>query len=440
MQKMKYIIGVLVLALSVYLFWFSDHTQDLFVKTEVQAPEQDELGSGEEVEIVHLEPKQTLSQLLQESDFSGQDVNAIVEAAKPFYNLNMLSTSTKIEMYRDYSPSTVPTRLQFEIGLAQILRLQRETASSWKAEVLERNVSRELYSFSGEGKSSLWQSAIEAKMDPNLVVNLTEIFAWQLDFNREPRQGDTWRLSVERIFVDGKAVAWGKIIAAEYVNAGRKFNAVQFVKDGVDYGYFDLEGNNLRKMFLKSPIKFGRISSRFTMRRFHPVLKVARPHLGVDYAAPTGTPVHSIGDGVVIKKGYFGGGGNMLHIKHNSSYTTAYKHLSRFASGLKNGSRVRQGQVIAYVGSTGLSTGPHLHFEMYQNGRYTDPLRVVAPAALPIAAADMDLFKQSAQRNLASLPSDDVQSSAKSILSETWKKDLESLTKEASKFDLLKTN
>lgn len=427
MLNKKYLVVFAFIILLFSFLLFSEHAQDLFVKSEMIVSHTNELSSDEEVEIVHLEHNKTLFELLIESDFSSQDIHNIVSAAKPYYNLNRLSTTTKIELYRDYTPSVIPTRLQFEISLSSVLKIERLSGSEWKAEVFERNVTRKVLSFKGELKSTLWESALAAQMDPSLVVNLSEIFAWQIDFNREPRQGDTWRLSVERIYVDGKAVAWGKILAAEYVNDGRKFSAVQFVKDGVDHGYFDLEGNNLRKMFLKSPIKFGRISSRFNMRRFHPVLKVARPHLGVDYAAPTGTPIHVIGDGTVIKKGYHGGAGNMLQIRHNSSYMTAYKHLSRFASGLKVGSKVRQGQVIGYVGSTGLSTGAHLHFEMWQNSRYVDPLRVVAPAALPIASSDLGVFQKQAQRGIASLPGDNFIPKK-----ELYKADLESISKAAT--------
>ena len=178
----------------------------------------------------------------------------------------------------------------------------------------------------------------------------------------------------------------GPIYAAEFEHMGKSYYAFRFSQDE-GFDYFDDRGENLRKAFLKAPLSFSRISSRFSGSRLHPVLKIRRPHFGVDYAAPKGTPVMTIGDGTVVERGYKGGGGNTVKIKHNTVYTTLYLHLSGFAKGITPGARVRQGDVIGYVGSTGLSTGPHLDFRVYKNGSPVDPLKLDVPPGEPVKAA-----------------------------------------------------
>jgi murein DD-endopeptidase MepM/ murein hydrolase activator NlpD len=179
---------------------------------------------------------------------------------------------------------------------------------------------------------------------------------------------------------------------------------ILFRVDGEDRGYFAPDGSSLKRMFLKSPISFGRITSGFSKKRFHPILKVNRPHMGVDYAAPTGTPVKAVGDGRVVFSGWSGGGGNVVKIRHNSIYETAYKHLSRYGKNIRNGALVKQGQVIGYVGSTGLSTAPHLHFEFFHAGRYVDPVGKKFPSADPVPANLMSNFTGNVSYKMSLLP------------------------------------
>jgi murein DD-endopeptidase MepM/ murein hydrolase activator NlpD len=258
--------------------------------------------------------------------------------------------------------------------------------------------------FTGTVASSLWESAEDIGVDPILIVQLTEIFAWQVDFNREVQPGDQWRLVVEERFARDQAIGWGSILAAQYVNQGETFTAVKFPQEGPGGAYFTPDGESLRRMFLKSPIKFGRISSRFSHKRFHPILKKNRPHLGVDYAAPIGTPIRAVGDGRIVYLGRNGGSGKMIKIRHNSVYQTAYLHLNGYAKGLRRGSRVQQGQLIGYVGQTGLATGPHLHFAFYENGRYVDPLGRKFPAADPVPDEKLTSFKKVARGIIPQLP------------------------------------
>jgi murein DD-endopeptidase MepM/ murein hydrolase activator NlpD len=212
---------------------------------------------------------------------------------------------------------------------------------------------------------------MNAEATPELAIKLSQIFAWQIDFYHL-QKGDHFKVIYDELFVDDKFFAIGTIKAALFSHSGKDFYAIPFTQDSV-YQYFDEEGNSLRKAFLKAPLEFGRISSRYSKSRLHPVLKTHRPHLGVDYAAPIGTPIRTTGDGVVSDIGYDRGSGKFIKIRHNSIYITMYLHLSRYSKGIKKGSKVQQGQVIGYVGSTGLSTGPHLDYRFIVNGNPVDP-------------------------------------------------------------------
>ena len=229
---------------------------------------------------------------------------------------------------------------------------------------------------------SLYISLMESDASPELAIKLSQIFAWQIDFYHL-QAGDNFKVIYEEMLVDNSFFGIGKIKAAYFNHLGKDYFAIPFEQDSI-FQYFDENGNSLRKAFLKSPLEFGRISSRYSRSRLHPILKVRRPHLGVDYAAPVGTPVRSTGDGVVVLTGYSSGNGKYTKIKHNSVYTTMYLHLSRFAKGLKQGSNVKQGDVIGYVGSSGLSTGPHLDYRFYVNGHAVDPLKVEVPPSHPV--------------------------------------------------------
>ncbi len=239
-------------------------------------------------------------------------------------------------------------------------------------------------SASGVITSSLWNALAAQALDYNLALSMSEIYQWSIDFYGL-QKGDKFRVVFEENFVYGKSIGIGRIFAAQFFHAKENFYAFRFTQNNED-SYFNDKGQSLKKAFLKAPLKFNRISSQFSNARFHPVLKIYRPHHGVDYAAPTGTPVQSISDGTVIAKGYqAAGGGNFVKIKHNSVYTTSYMHLSKFGDGISTGVRVRQGQIIGFVGTTGLSSGPHLDFRVFFNGSPVNPLTVKSPPTEPIA-------------------------------------------------------
>jgi murein DD-endopeptidase MepM/ murein hydrolase activator NlpD len=244
--------------------------------------------------------------------------------------------------------------------------------------------------------SSLWNDVLRAGYNPLLALRLSDIYAWSIDFFGL-RKGDSFVAIYEELYVGDKFFDIGTVHGAYFTHAGREYDAYRFIQDEVAQ-YWNDKGENLRKAFLKAPLSFSRISSGFTYSRRHPVTRIVRPHTGVDYAAPRGTPVMSIGDGVVVQRGYAGAGGNTVKIKHNSTYTTAYLHLHNYAKGLTVGKRVRQGEVIGYVGSTGLSTGPHLDFRVWKNGTPINPLTMEAPPADPIKKASAESFREAVNK------------------------------------------
>lgn len=239
-------------------------------------------------------------------------------------------------------------------------------------------------------ESSLWNAMITNGLPADLALELSEIYAWTIDFFGLQKD-DSIRVYYEEQYVDSTRIGIGHIYAAHFYHGKRWQDAYWFENEDIR-GYFDGDVNSLRKAFLKAPLNYKRISSHFSYARKHPVLKIVRPHTGVDYAAPTGTPVVSIGDGVVIEKGYKGGGGHTVKIRHNSTYTSAYLHLSKYGKDLRVGSHVSQGQVIGYVGSSGTATGPHLDFRIWKNGCPIDPLKMESPPVEPVPAAYRTAF------------------------------------------------
>lgn len=359
------------------------------------------IGPKEELFPHTIKRNKALYTHLTELGVSSIDVIDMVNATKPVKDLSRLTPGTRFKIIKNESNEL--TEALFSFSAIEKLKVKK-TDGDWKAEVIKEPITVQEVSFKGEVTTSLWESAIDSNMDPYLITALAEVFGWVVDFNREVRVGDKWRITAEAKMAKGKRVGWGSISAAEYINSGQSHQAILFTHEGEEIGYYNLKGDSLRKMFLKSPLRFGRVTSRFNKRRFHPKLKRIRPHNGVDYGAPIGTPVRSVADGRVTFAKHSGGGGKVLKIRHSSKYKTAYKHLSRYAKGIKKGTKVRQGQVVAYVGNTGLSTGPHLHYEFFVNNRFVDPLKQKFPSAKPLAKKYQEAFAQQAEQKLAGLP------------------------------------
>jgi murein DD-endopeptidase MepM/ murein hydrolase activator NlpD len=246
----------------------------------------------------------------------------------------------------------------------------------------------------GEITSTLYESMLEKGETPNLVYRFADIFAWEIDFVTDTRKADSFYILFEKTFCDSQFVNYQNILAAYYRGEIGDYTGIYYKDPDGHEDYYNIKGESLRKSLLKSPLRFSYISSYFSKRRYHPILKVWRPHHGLDYVAPVGTPVSSIGTGTVTYKGWKGGYGNLVEIRHKNNFRTRYGHLSRFAKGLYKGKRVKMGELIGYVGSTGLSTGPHLHFEMHKNGVPINPLRVKIPRAPSVKKKYMTDFQQ----------------------------------------------
>jgi murein DD-endopeptidase MepM/ murein hydrolase activator NlpD len=257
---------------------------------------------------------------------------------------------------------------------------------------IDREVTSEVLRLEGVVESSLFGAVEEAGGRPALAVGLAEIFRWDVDFLRDLRKGDSFVVIVDEQRIEGEFYRYGTIFAARFVNKDRQLNAVIFPDADGRLGYYDLDGAPLRKMFLRSPLKFSRVTSRFSSNRYHPVLKKRMPHYGVDYGAPVGTPVHTTADGVVTMAGRNGGAGKMVRVRHPNGYETNYLHLSGYAKGIRSGVRVTQGQVVGYVGSTGLSTGPHLDYRVRHNGTWINPLTITSPPVKPLEATRLQRF------------------------------------------------
>jgi len=251
--------------------------------------------------------------------------------------------------------------------------------------------------------SSLFEDGVSAGLSEKIILKLADIFAWDIDFALNLREGDEFTVVYEKLFVDGKEFDTGEILSVEFVNEGKTYSAVRFDDNQGHTGYYTPEGNSLRKAFLQTPMDFAKISSHFNLHRRHPVLNTIRAHKGVDYAASIGTPVKTTGDGKIVFRGIKRGYGNVVEIEHGQKYSTLYAHLSRFKSGHKIGSKVEQGEVIGYVGKTGLATGPHLHYEFRIEGKHVNPLTAKLPRALPMDKALLAKFKAQTQPLMALL-------------------------------------
>lgn len=294
--------------------------------------------------------------------------------------------------------------LAYHIDDDEILRVIR-SEPGYLADKVPIEYERRIGTLGGVVQSNLVSSLSGGGQSELLVIQLSDIFSWDVDFNTDFRKGDTFRILVEERWLDGEFRNYGDILAAELSVDGNTYRAYRF-DTGDRSDYFDDEGKSLRKAFLKAPLSYRRISSGFTKRRMHPILKIARPHFGVDYAAPAGTPVSTVGDGAVIFAGYKGPNGNLVIVRHPNGYTTSYGHLARIAKGIRRGAEVRQGDLIGTVGATGLATGPHLDYRIRRHGTFLNPLTVNLPRGGTIPGNRMSDFlgvREAFARSLAAI-------------------------------------
>jgi len=313
-----------------------------------------------------------------------EDIMTLVAACKPFRNLRNVRAG---ELFRIHvTPDGGLRSLGFDLDEESFVTWVRE-GDTYVREDGTYPVTYLLKGVSGTIENSLYESLQKIGAPLTLAPKMNDILGWDIDFNRDLRQGDTFRILYEEVWKDGAVVRTGSIKALEIVNRGKEKKAFLFTAEGGRPGYFDSGGNNMQKQLMRAPLEYSRISSGYSLRRYHPVLKKWMPHLGVDYAAPLGTPVRAGGDGVVVAATTKKGNGRYIQIQHtNREYETYYLHLSRYAKGIKKGTRVTQGQIIGYVGASGYATGPHLDYRVKRNGTFVNPRQLKLPAAAPVSA------------------------------------------------------
>ncbi len=332
---------------------------------------------------------QFLAEILDEHNISGQSLYELSKVSKKVYDVRKLKAGAEYVIIHDRDSLKTARQFIFEPSLTEYVVYNFQDSiyaqvNQKPVEVVERTLAVEI-------NSSMYEAILEQNSSPILVNRLVDVFAWQVDFFRIAK-GDRLKVVFEEQLVDGQISDIGEIKAAYFEHIGKEYYAIPYAhRDKVDF--FDEEGNSLRKTFLRAPLNFTRISSRYSPRRFHPVQRRYKAHLGTDYAAPTGTPIRTVGDGVVLEARYHGGNGNYVKIKHNSNYTTQYLHMSKIARGIRPGVKVKQGATIGYVGQTGLANGPHLCFRFWKNGRQVDALKVDLPSSKGIDAEGLEAFK-----------------------------------------------
>lgn len=357
------------------------------------------------VEKTTVRQGQMISQILTGAGLPYAQAIAAYEKALPIYDFRQMKAGQTCCFFHSTDTASASLLLHFVYEVSPTSYVLCSFSDSISVSRHDVCITPRRRAVAATINSNLWNALSEQQIDPQVALDLSDVFAWTVDFFGLDK-GDRFGIIYDERLAGDKVVGSGPITAAVYISsAGKRSYAFRHVGDSIA-GYYDLQGNSLRRAFLKAPLHFSRISSRFSNGRMHPILKIRRPHHGVDYAAPKGTPVVALGDGKVIAKGYDPkGGGNYIKIRHNSVYTTVYMHLNNFSKGLTLGQQVRQGDVIGAVGATGLATGPHLDFRMYRDGQPVDPLRVEMPPAEPINNDDIIDFMDESDKLKASLDS-----------------------------------
>jgi murein DD-endopeptidase MepM/ murein hydrolase activator NlpD len=365
-----------------------------------EAPADDELKAAEAEKpqetdplhrIIRVQNGDTLSTVFAKVGLSATTLHEVLNSSKEAKQLTRLKAGQALEfnLSADGQLESLHSKLS---DMESIVLAKGEKGFSFKRELVKPEVQT---SYSrGVIDSSLFLSAKRAGLSHNLTMDLANVFGYDIDFAMDIREGDEFELIYEKKVVNGKQVGTGNILSARFTNRGKTYTAVRYTNKQGTSSYYNANGESMRKAFIRTPVDFARISSRFSTGRRHPVLNKIRAHKGVDYAAPRGTPIKAAGDGRITLAGRHGGYGNAVVIQHGQRYRTLYAHMNGFAKGIRSGSNVKQGQIIGYIGTTGLSTGPHLHYEFQVNGVHVDPLSQKLPMSDPIANSEKTRFMQ----------------------------------------------
>jgi murein DD-endopeptidase MepM/ murein hydrolase activator NlpD len=338
-----------------------------------------------------IQPRQTFYEALAALDVPHEDIMALVRSVTEFRDLRKVKAGDRFGVTFDVRDHL--HELRFDLDLESWARYTRGEDGRFNLELGAYPVEHRTVGVCGEIETSLYEALQACNAPLSLAAKMNDVLGWDLDFSRDPRRGDRFHIVYEEIHKDGELIRTGAILTCRYEGAGRDLAAYRYTLADGHEGYYGREGDNLQKQLMRAPLHYSRISSGFSYRRLHPVLHRVMPHLGVDYAAPVGTPVWAAGDGVVVEKGHKRGNGRYVHIRHtNREYETYYLHFSRFARGVERGTKVRQGDVIGYVGASGYATGPHLDFRVKKGGRFVNPRRLELPPAEPVPAAELASF------------------------------------------------
>ncbi len=377
----------ILLIVFIFLFGFLSYfyiaksydNEPVVVAPKTEAPQEPQY----DITSYTVEDGDVFATVMEKLGFDYSETMDILDSASSTYDFTKIKIGRPFRVFKDKTGKVV--KLEYEKDTEEIVTVDMKDGS-YTTTIVPIDYKIETDVISGTVSSSLWFAGLDAGMPEDLIVEFADIFAWTVDFSVQVQTGDTFTVLYEKRFRDGKYVGVGRVLAGKFVNGGKTYDGYLFKdKDGKP-AYYSETGEALQKQFLKAPLEFKRITSGFTYARFDPITDQVGPHRAIDYAAAIGTPVMAVGDGVVVFAGWSSiGYGNFISIHHNDTYTTEYAHLSAFASGIRKGAKVVQGQVIGYVGSTGHSTGPHLHYQIKKNGTLVNPLEIELPPGDPVA-------------------------------------------------------
>lgn len=364
----------------------------------VQAPATQEVAHN--WKTITVKKGDSLAKIFSHENLDPRQLQAVLNSGPAAKQLTRIYPGQNLKLLT----SAEKGLLELKVDLDALNTLQvKQTSDKYETQLIVKVPERRTTSTAGVIENSLFMAAQKAGLPEKVTMELANIFGWDIDFALDIRSGDEFAVVYEELFLNGEKIGTGNIIAAEFTNRGKTHQALRYADSKGDVDYYAPDGRSMRKAFLRTPVSFSRISSKFSLGRKHPVLNRIRAHKGVDYAAPRGTPIKAAGNGKIIYRGKKGGYGKTIIIKHGTKYSTLYAHMSRYQRGLKRGSRIQQGQIIGYVGSTGLATGPHLHYEFRINGVHRNPLTVKLPSASPLPKKYRTDFKQVTESSLALL-------------------------------------
>ena len=350
------------------------------------------------IESVRIKRGDTLSSLFNKRGFNKQ-LHNIMQLGDSVKELKSIYPGQKIHFLRE---GNTLAGIDLETSVNRRLKIRKQNDAYYVDEVV-RDFETRIQVASSSIENSLFLAGQSAGLSAALIMELANVFGWDIDFALDIRTGDQFSVVYEEKFLDGEKIKDGTIVAAEFINAGNRYRAVRYTDSNGNTDYYSENGRSMRKPFLRTPVDFARISSRFNLKRKHPILNKIRAHKGVDYAASTGTPIKAAGDGKIVHRGKKGGYGRTVIVKHGSRYSTLYAHMHKYAKNTQVGKRIKQGQIIGYVGKSGLATGPHLHYEFRVNGVHRNPLTVKLPDAKPLPKSEMARFKSATADQIAQL-------------------------------------